>query len=87
MNQAIKLAAMAAAAALLSGCATFSDDGGFGAVAQATKSRSGAETRLLRNEDDRRALEEQLKKLLAEPLSADAAVQIALLNNRGLQAR
>ena len=87
MNQAFKLAAMAAAAALLSGCATFSNDGGFGAVAQATKDRSGAETRLLRNDEDRRALDEQLRKLLAEPLSVDAAVQIALLNNRGLQAR
>lgn len=87
MNQAFKLAALAAAAALLSGCATFSDDGGFTAVAQATRTRSGAETRLWRNEDDRRALDEQLKKLLAEPLGADGAAQIALLNNRGLQAR
>lgn len=87
MNQAFKLAATAATAVLLSGCATFSNDGGFGAVAQATKTRSGAETRMLRNDDDRRALDEQLRKLLAEPLSADAAVQIALLNNRSLQAR
>lgn len=87
MNQAFKLAALAAAAALLSGCATFSNDGGFGAVAQASKSRSGAETRLLRNDEDRRALDEQLKQLLAEPVSVNAAVQVALLNNRGLQAR
>lgn len=87
MNHAFKLAALAAAAAMLSACATFSDDGGFGAVAQATKTRSGAETRLLRNDEDRRALDEQLEKLLAEPLGAAAAVQIALLNNRGLQAR
>jgi outer membrane protein TolC len=87
MNTPFKLAALAAAAGLLSGCATFSSDGGFGAVAQATKSRSGAQTRMLRNDEDRRALDEQLNKLLAEPLSADAAVQIALLNNRTLQAR
>jgi outer membrane protein TolC len=87
MNQAFKLAAMSAAAALLSGCATFSSDGGFGTIAQATRNRSGAETRLLRNDDDRRALDEQLNKLLAEPLSAGAAVQAALLNNPGLQAR
>ena len=87
MNQGFKLAALAAAAALLSGCATFSNDGGFGAVAQATRARSGAETRLLRNDEDRRALDEQLNTLLAEPVGADAAVQIALLNNRGLQAR
>jgi len=87
MNQAFKLAALAAAAALLSGCATFSNDGGFGAVAQASKARSGAETRLLRNEEDRRALDAQLKTMLAEPLGVDAAVQVALLNNRSLQAR
>ncbi|WP_051293735.1 TolC family protein [Pseudoduganella violaceinigra] len=87
MNQAFKLAALAAGAALLSGCATFSNHGGFGAVAQATRSRSGAETRMLRNDEDRRALDEQLKTLLAEPLGADAAVQVALLNNRSLQAR
>ncbi|MTW13647.1 RND transporter [Pseudoduganella eburnea] len=87
MNQAFKLAALAAAAALLAGCATFSSDGGFGAVAQASKSRSGAETRLLRNDEDRRALDEQLKKLLAELVGVDAAVHVALLNNRSLQAR
>lgn len=87
MNRAFTLAAAAAAAMLLSGCATFSNDGGFGAVAQATKTRSGADTRLLRNDQDRRALDEQLGKLLAEPLSAEAAVQAALLNNRSLQAR
>jgi outer membrane protein TolC len=87
MNLAFKPAALAAAAVLLSGCATFSNDGGFGAVAQATKIRSGAETRLLRNDEDRRALDQQLKTLLAEPLGADAAVQVALLNNRSLQAR
>lgn len=87
MNHAFKLAAAAATVVLLSGCATFSNDGGFGAVAQTTKSRSGAETRLLRNEEDQRALDAQLRKLLAEPLSADAAVQVALLNNRSLQAR
>ncbi|WP_374582814.1 TolC family protein [Pseudoduganella sp.] len=87
MNQAFKLAAAAATVVLLSGCATFSNDGGFGAVAQATKTRSGADTRMLRNEEDQRALDAQLRKLLAEPLSADAAVQVALLNNRSLQAR
>lgn len=87
MNQAYKLAAAAATVVLLSGCATFSNDGGFGAVAQATRTRSGAETRMLRTDEDRRALDEQLRKLLAEPLGEQAAVQVALLNNRTLQAR
>jgi outer membrane protein TolC len=83
----LRPSAAAAVALLLSGCATFSADGGFNAVAQTTKERSGgAETRLLRNEDDHRALEAEVRKLLKEPLSAQVATQIALLNNRGLQA-
>jgi outer membrane protein TolC len=82
----LRPSAVAAVALLLSGCATFSGDGGFSSVAQTTKARSGAETRMLRNDEDRRALEGEVRKLLAEPLSAQAAVQVALLNNRGLQA-
>jgi len=82
----LRPSAAAAVALLLSGCATFSNDGGFGAVAQATKTRSGAEARMARNDDDRRALDSEVRKLLAEPLSVQTAVQIALLNNRGLQA-
>jgi len=82
----LRPSAAAAVALLLSGCATFSGDGGFNTVAQNTKTRSGAETRLLRSDEDRRALDEQLRQMLAEPLSAQTAVQIALLNNRGLQA-
>jgi outer membrane protein TolC len=82
----LRPSAVAAVALLLSGCATFSNDGGFGAVAQATKTRSGAEARMARNDDDRRALDSEVRKLLAEPLSVQTAVQIALLNNRGLQA-
>ncbi|HEY1148152.1 MAG TPA: TolC family protein, partial [Pseudoduganella sp.] len=82
----LRPSAAAAVALLLSGCATFSNDGGFGAVAQATKARSGAEARMARNDDDRRALDGEVRKLLAEPLSVQTAVQIALLNNRGLQA-
>ena len=86
MKQAFKLAGVSAMAVLLAGCATFSADGGFGAVAQNARQRTGAETRLLRNDDDRRALAEQLRTILAQPLTADAAVQVALLNNRSLQA-
>ena len=72
----LRPSAAAAVALLLSGCATFSNDGGFGAVAQATKTRSGAEARMARNDDDRRALEGEVRKLLAEPLTVQTAVQI-----------
>ena len=70
----------------LSGCASFSPDGGMAAVDQATQARAGAPTKLLRTDDDRRALAEQLKPMLAQPIGVDDAVRIALLNNRGLQA-
>ena len=40
----------------------------------------------LTSAEDHRRAGERVQTLLAEPLSEDAAVQIALLNNRGLQA-
>ncbi|QBE67608.1 TolC family protein [Pseudoduganella lutea] len=70
----------------LSGCATFSPDGGMNAVDQATQARAGVATKLLRGDADRDALAQQLKPMLAQPLAVDDAVRIALLNNRGLQA-
>src|SRR5471032_1698630 len=75
-------------AALLTGCASPSPQAGFDAVAEASGQRTGAglQTRVLRNDDDARELAAVIDKTLAQPLSADAAVQIALLNNRGLQA-
>jgi outer membrane protein TolC len=78
--------AVALSAMLLSGCATFSGDGGFSAVAQATQERIGQQGKVLRNDADRQALAELLQQKLKQPLTADDAVQIALLNNRGLQA-
>lgn len=77
----------AAAAVLLGGCASLSPDGGFGAAATDIRSRTGAETRLLRNEEDQRALATMLRERLQKPISANDAVEIALLNNRALQAR
>jgi outer membrane protein TolC len=79
-------AAIAALALLLSGCASVSQDGGFGAVAQTTKERLGKDARLIRSDDEARALAGTIDLILAKPLSVDDAVQVALLNNRGLQA-
>lgn len=70
------------AAAALAGCASFSPDGGFGAVEQAARDRLGPQLQLARGDGGRARVAE----LLREPLSADAAVQVALLANRGLQA-
>ena len=78
------LAALAATA--LGGCASFSDDGGFGPVAQSTQQQLGKELKWARSDADQQAIDRRVAELLAEPLSADDAVQLALLNNRGLQA-
>ena len=80
--------ALAAVLALagLAGCATFSDDARFSAVEQAVKERTGAETKWTRTDDEANTVRGRVKELLAKPLGPTEAVQIALLNNPGLQA-
>jgi hypothetical protein len=77
---------LVSAGAVLGGCASFSPDGGFSTVEQAAKDRLGKEVRLSRTEADQDGIDQRVGELLAKPLSADDAVQVALLNNRGLQA-
>ena len=72
--------------ALLAGCASFSPDGGMGDVAQDVKRETGGKVVKIDSVDAARKAHEQVTALLARPLSADDAVQIALLNNRDLQA-
>ena len=74
------------AAFALGGCATFSQDGGFGAVERTTKERIGKEVRWAKTDADRDAIHARVAELLGKPLSVDDAVQIAMLNNKGLQA-
>ena len=75
-----------AVALLLTGCASFSPDGGFDTVRTTTKERIQQEPRWLRTESEADGARAEVRKLLGVPLTADAAVQIALVNNRGLQA-
>ncbi len=82
-NSRLALAALAVVA--LSGCASFSTDGGFGPVEQVAKDRLGKQITWARSDADRVAIDKRVTQLLEQPLSADDAVQIALLNNRGLQ--
>ncbi len=81
-----RLAAVALAAAFLAGCTTFAPDGGFDEVRKLTSERIGQEVRWQRTDEDAQSAAAQVKQLLAQPLSADDAVQIALLGNPGLQA-
>jgi outer membrane protein TolC len=73
-------------ALLLAGCAAVTPDGGFDSVAQVANARLGKDARIVRNDDDQRALESLVRTKLQAPLQVDDAVQIALLNNRTLQA-
>jgi len=74
------------ATALLGGCASFSADGGFGAIQSATQSRIQKDVEWSRDEAARSQTQARIDALLETPLSADDAVQIALLNNPVLQA-
>ncbi|MPZ46497.1 MAG: RND transporter [Betaproteobacteria bacterium] len=82
MNLLIVLAAI-----FLAGCATLSPDAGFSDVEQAVTQRTGARTQWVRSEDAANSVQARLKELLLKPIGPPQAVQIALLNNPGLQAR
>ncbi len=78
--------AVGAALLLLTGCATFSDDGGFGAVQSMTKERIGKDLVLIKSDGDAATVDRIIGPMLLKPLSMDDAVTIALFNNKGLQA-
>lgn len=75
-----KTTGIALALLALAGCATLSPDGDLGAVQQLTQGKTaGVNTSLAPNP-------QAITDLLAQPLSAEAAVRIALLNSPQLQA-
>ncbi|WP_342640962.1 TolC family protein [Rhodoligotrophos ferricapiens] len=73
-------------ALMLTGCASFSPDAGMGPVATRISATIGGEARKISSEQTARSAQARVDQLLTRPLSASSAVQIALLNNRGLQA-
>ncbi len=79
-------AAAVAAALALGGCTTFSADGGFDPVEKETRARLGKEVRWTRTDEEKAKSQAQVAALTAHVLVVEDAVQIALLNNRGLQA-
>lgn len=68
----------------LAGCTAVAPDGQRSAVAQLTQGRTGGVDAML--EAPGSASAQQVAELLAQPLTGDTAVRIALLNNPGLQA-
>ncbi|HTV97341.1 MAG TPA: TolC family protein [Steroidobacteraceae bacterium] len=75
-----------AGAMALAGCASFSQDGGFDAVARTARERVGQEVRWTRTAQQKAQADRDTAQLLARALCADDAVRIALLNNGSLQA-
>jgi outer membrane protein TolC len=74
------------AALALAGCTTFSADGGFGEVQKVASERLGKDVVWQRTDADAARARDDVQRLLAKELSVGDAVQIALLNNPGLQA-
>lgn len=70
---------------LVAGCATVRPDADFEAVREQVDQRIGLrpQWRALQPEDEK--IEERTRALLAQEVSVDAAVELALLNNRRLQ--
>ncbi len=82
----MKILSAALLLVLSGGCASFNPDGGFGSVESMVRERTGQQTTWVRSEDDANTVRARVKELLAQPLTADGAAQVALLNNAGLQA-
>ena len=82
----LKLPLLVATVVLLGGCATLSRDGGFGDVANVAKERLAKDALWVRSASDADSVQASVKNLLAQPLTVDNAIQVALLHNRGLQA-
>ena len=67
---------------LLAGCASLSNDGGLGDVSRLTQERIGQPASFVRDADNA----PQVRALLAQPLTVETAVQVALLNSPALKA-
>lgn len=79
------VAAMALSLAL-AGCANFSADAGLDVARGVAATELGKDVLKVTNEAEAMTAEARVAQLLRRPLTADSAVQIALLKNRGLQA-
>jgi outer membrane protein TolC len=71
---------------LVAGCASFSPDGGMDVVSGIAGDALNARARKIDSAEAAAAARARTQKLVAAPLSANAAVQVALLNNAALQA-
>ena len=70
----------------LSGCMAFSPDGGMTTVSGLTSQAINKDVAFVRTAEGAEAVNATVRRLLARTLTTETAVQIALLNNKGLQA-
>lgn len=70
----------------LSGCAAFSPDSGMTAVSELTSQTIRKDVAFVRTAEGAGAVDARVHELLSGTLTAETAVQVALLNNKGLQA-
>ena len=75
------------AVAVLAGCASVEPGSALSGVQSLTKTHTGQPLTADRSADELTRTANKVDELLRQPLAIDTAVQIALLNNRGLQAR
>ena len=85
-RRAAPFAAALAASLALAGCASFSPDGGLSSVQASAHLDLGADVVKITDDAQAGNAEARYRGLLKKGLTADRAVQIALLNNKGLQA-
>jgi outer membrane protein TolC len=71
---------------LLAGCGNLTPNQGMGTIQTMTAAGLGQDTIKIRTAEDAAFVRERVASLLQKPLTAEAAVQIAILNNRHLQA-
>lgn len=84
--QMLRLGGISMLALTLAGCATFTKDGGMALVSSQVSSTIGANATKISSKADAQLASARVKALLSKPLTADAAVQVALLSNKNLQA-
>jgi outer membrane protein TolC len=71
---------------MLAGCKTFSPDGGMSVASDIAGQELRKDVVAIHTPEDASAARTRVRQFIKRPLTAETAVQIALLNNRGLQA-
>ncbi|HQS33499.1 MAG: transporter [Polaromonas sp. 39-63-203] len=85
MNKIFRLGATSAAIVLLAGCASVNFDQAVNDVNNASKDFTGGKLELSRTDEQLQARTKLSSELLAQPLSMDGAVQLALTNSPAVQ--